>query len=321
MFPARPLEVAFLTNFSDTCFRAIPALAQMCDDLALRLTLVHALDPTDGHVDSAEARLRSFFPEADRYPNSRRRVVAGTAVDVVRQLKAEGPLDLVMVPAGEPLGLPRLTRSSIRAQLLDAGVGPMWTIGAAPVKGARPTRSVACCLHVGEPGWGHLKLACDYAATMGAALHVVHVLPSIDDGSLLRLAYAPPFDEATIARRVQQLAAGRHLQAHMHVVDGHRLAKVIDRACDADVVFVDGRQWVRRRWLARRLSHTLDAWHRPVICVDTTSAPPAWPLARRPQPTTRQWPVLAVSRRRPALVSAASGFDARTFHAQPAGGV
>ena len=41
-----PLDILFLTNFSDHCFRVIPSIAQMADSLPVRLTLMHAYDHT-----------------------------------------------------------------------------------------------------------------------------------------------------------------------------------------------------------------------------------------------------------------------------------
>lgn len=304
MSVSRPLDVVFLTSFSDTCFRAIPTLSQMFDDLHLRLTLVHAVDPTSGHAGDAQQRLRSFFPEADRYADSQRRVMTGHPVEVVRQLRAEGAVDLVVVPAGEPLGLPRFTRSSVRAQLLAEGLAPLWTMGPAGGRGARPTRSVACCVQVGRPGLGHLRLACDYAATLGAALHVVHVLPDIDESALLRLAYARPFDSSAVRRQVDRAAEGRDVQAHVHGTPWRRLGDVLEHTCDADVVFVDGGQWIERRWFTRRVSQAVDAWRRPVICVDGARESEHWPLARRTVLATRQWPALVVSRPRPVQAPA-----------------
>ena len=55
----RRFEIAFLTNFSDTCFRAIPGVARMCDDLHARLTIVHAHDQGRRSTGAASVRLRS----------------------------------------------------------------------------------------------------------------------------------------------------------------------------------------------------------------------------------------------------------------------
>ena len=50
-----PLEVVFLTNFSDTCFRVIPSIAQMVDDLSIHLTILHSFEPGKRNRSEAEA--------------------------------------------------------------------------------------------------------------------------------------------------------------------------------------------------------------------------------------------------------------------------
>ena len=285
----RALHVAFLTNFSDTCFRVIPALAQLCDAVTVQLTLVHAYEPARESARVVDATLRSFFPEAQRYAGCRRLAIAGTPVTAVRQLEDAGRLDLVVAPAGDPLGLPRFTHSSLRARLVRDVSAPMWTVGpgaSASVLG-RPHRNVACCVHVGRSGWAHLRRACDYAQALGAALHVIHVLPDVHDGSLLRLAYAEPFDEAATAARVRALSEQPDVTPRRHAVPARDLRAALD-AIDADIVFVDGAQWITRRLVARRVSHTLDGLRRPVVCVGPGEGP-AWPLVPRRHERTRRW--------------------------------
>ena len=58
----RPLEAVFLTRCSVPCFQVTPAVAQLADDLDLRLTLLHAFDPERERRRDVETRLRSFFP-------------------------------------------------------------------------------------------------------------------------------------------------------------------------------------------------------------------------------------------------------------------
>lgn len=299
MHQPQPFEIAFLTSFSDTCFRAIPAVAQMCDDLAVRLTIVHAHDPRRRPTEAAAARLRSFFPEADRYAGSRRRLVVGTPAEALAQLRQQQAVDLLVAPAGDPLGLPRLFRHSVRATLLGSGVPALWTVGpeTSPAALGRPVRHVACCLEVGLPGEGHLRLACAYASALGATLHLVHVLPEVHDGTMVRLAHARPLDQAATIARLRRVPGAGGLVPQVHVTSRQRLAETLDAACAADVVFVDGDAWVHRRGFARRMRRTIDTLRRPVVCAGPSAATAQWPLVRRQTRRTREWPVLAVARR------------------------
>jgi hypothetical protein len=297
-----PFHVAFLTNFSDTCFRAIPAVAQLCDALDVRLTIVRSHDPAVSSAHTVEATLRNFFPEADRYAECRRVALAGTPVSAVRQLATAGPLDLVVAPAGDPLGLPRLTRSSIRARLVREAVAPVWTVGpgvSAAVLG-RAHRHVACVVRVGTPEWPHVGRAHEYARALGATLHVIQVMPDVHDGTMLRLAYAPPFDAVATLSRVRTLTGCTDVPLQPHVTSSSRLAAVLDRV-QADIVFVDGTHWVGRRWLARRVHSGLDALQRPVVCVPDGDGRP-WQIQPRRHARIRRWSEAMLAPRTPGRV-------------------
>jgi hypothetical protein len=300
MNASRPFEVTFLTSFSDTCFRAIPALAQMADSIDLRLSIVHCHDPRRRAADAAAARLRSFFPEADRYPGCQRRLLDGSPVEAVARLHAERPIDLLVAPAGDPLGMPRLAHHSLRATLLRGPVPALWTVGpeSSPAIVGRPVRHVACCVHVGMPGDAHIKLASRYASELGAVLHIVQVLPEIHEGTLLRLAYAGPIDERSATERVHRLSpAAAATTIQIHVTTAYRLAHTLDTECTADLVVVDGQAWTRRRAFLRRLDPVLDRLRRPVICAGPAAESVEWQPRRRERRQTRSWPVLAVARR------------------------
>jgi hypothetical protein len=108
---ARPLEVVFLTSFADFSYHSIPAIAQMADDFRMRLTLLHATrDRTPTEDD--RAKLESFFPEADSYLHCRRLVMEGGPVEAVKRLPLVDPVDLLVAPTSDPLGLPRFWHPS-----------------------------------------------------------------------------------------------------------------------------------------------------------------------------------------------------------------
>ena len=305
-----PFEVTFLTNFSDTCFRAIPALAQMADSIELRLSIVHCHDPRRGSADAATARLRSFFPEADRYPGCTRHLLERAPADAIAHLHAERPIHLLVAPAGDPLGLPRLAHQSLRAALLRGPVPALWTVGAesSPAVVGRPIRHIACCVQVGTPGDAHLRLASRYANELGAVLHVVQILPDIHDGTMLRLAYAAPVDARSAIDRVRRLSpAAAAATIRVHVTHTRQLAQTLDSACTADLVVVDGPAWTRRRVFQRRLDPALDRLRRPVICVGPNPDLATWQPRRRERPQTRTWPVLAVGRGRSVAGNSLAG--------------
>ncbi len=286
----RPFEVLFLTNFSDSCFRAIPALAQLGDEIDLRLTILHA------HGDAPRTRvmetnLNSFFPEADHYNGCRRLLVPGTPLEAVRQIRADGPVDLVVAPAGDPLSLPRF-RSSLRSRLVREPGIPMWTFGGGtPVRRLfRTTGTVVCCVEVGRSGRSQIRLASEYARTLNATLHLVQVLPEIDEHSLF-LAYADRCDTHDLVAAVQRAGAGNMLAPRVRMTDRRRLPDLL-RECDADIVFLDSQHAVERQWLGFRMRSFVDLLPCPAVCVDgdrkdvrwrIPTNPTAAPASRRPE--------------------------------------
>lgn len=304
----RPFEVTFLTSFSDTCFRIIPAVAQMADTLDLRLTIAHCHDPRRGEADAAAIRLRSFFPEADRYPGCTRRLLDLPPSEAVAQMHAERPIDLLVAPGGDPIGFPRVVHRSLRAALLRGPVPALLTVGpeASPAVVGRPVRHVACCLRVGVPGDAHVRLASEYANEVGAVLHLVQILPEIHDGTMLRLAYAAPTDASAATDRVRRLSpAAAASTIRVHVTTMGNLARTLETDCSADLIVVNGLDWTRRRLFLRRLDPALDALRRPVICTGPAATQVAWHPRRRERRQTRAWPVLALAHDRTAAGSLA----------------
>lgn len=274
---ARPFDVVFLTNFSDACFRAIPALAQLADDVDLRLTLLHAAGGDAARQRTREADIRSFFAEADHYASCRRLVADAGPIEALRRLQGESPIDLVVAPAGDPLGFPRIGHNSLRSRLIrEIGV-PLWTCGTGvPARRlARPTRNVVCALDVERPGVAHVRLASEYANRVGATLHLVQVVPDIDESSVL-LGYAEWSSDKAL-RAVKAAGAQDRLASGPHVTDRHGLPRTL-KQCDADIAFLDGEPWLTRQWLARRVSPILDGLPCPAICADSQRKDLTWHL-------------------------------------------
>src|SRR5262245_15250579 len=127
MFKPQPLDVLFLTDFSDYCFRSIPAIAQMAGALEIRLTLMHVYNPARCSQAKAEAQIHSFFPEADRYAACHRIAVPGTLMDAVERHLKVWPVNLIVAPASDDIGLPRVGRRCKRSHLIRKNGVPVWT--------------------------------------------------------------------------------------------------------------------------------------------------------------------------------------------------
>lgn len=293
---SRPFDVLFLTNFSDACFRAIPAVAQMCDVLETRLTIVHAYQPGNdvrGRRTATAApaqlagKLNSFFPEADAYRWTRRVLLPGTPLEAVSRLRRDQAIDLLIAPQRDALGAPRLGRHSWRSQLVLDGRTPVWTVGHVPglARLARRARHVACCVDLHPAGRHHLKLACDYAAATGSMLHVIYMLPDeIHEGLMLTLGYAEPFDREQALAEVRAVVDQTPLMPEVHVSDRSSLAGLVTDL-ELDAVFVDGRRWTNRSWFGRRMNRGLESLGCAVFCVDANRDSVSWNLQPHATPT------------------------------------
>lgn len=294
MYTPRPFEVVFLTNFSDTCFRAIPTLAQMADDLETRLTLLHSYDVNASSHSKAQAKLRSFFPEADYYARSRRIAMPGKPVDVMRQFRAENPVDLIVVPSSDPLGMPRLGHQSLRAQLLLETGAPLWTIGRKTPLDRLNTRvrNVACWIDLKNPDITHVKLAFEYAWKLDAKLHLLHAIPEIHEGSvLLPLFYDLPLNAEGATAKIRDMIGWLPITPEVHVMTGSTRRAMVEltRRCEADILFVGKGQAIQKNWSRRlKINTAIDHCACPVVCVDgDTANMPAWSLDRGPAFQTR----------------------------------
>jgi hypothetical protein len=273
---SEPLEVVFLTNFSDTAFRTIPAIAQMADDIDVNLTIVHAYDSKKQRHADVETALHSFFPEADRYSGTTRRALPGTPVDVLRRVRDSQPVDLVVCPASDLLGLPRPTHRSLRARILrEIGV-PVWTIGRGidPLKLLKPVQNVGCWMDFDSGSLGHVELAAEYAAKVNARLHLFYVTPEIHEGVILPVVPDRALHPDGVRNYFQNRLGHLALQPEIHMTarQGRAMAK-LTKSTEADVLFTS----VSTRPLFSGFQN-VDACPCPAICVGRKFTPQTWNL-------------------------------------------
>lgn len=288
MLESRPLEVVFLTNFTDYCYRSIPAIAQMADDFAIRLTIAYA---GAGNLRASEdkTKLERFFPEADAYPESRRLLMRGDLVDAVIRLSNSQPVDLLIAPAADPLGWPRIGHRSLRTRLLRQANLPLWTVG-------RPTRpsklrcspaKVGCWVDF-HPGWqNHIAFAREYARATGASLHIFHALPEVHEG--MHVQEGQPLFRDGVVEAVTQAIGPSPVAVHFHVADRDgrwSRAKLIDRS-GVDVVFVSDVKWNLPAWLAPK-PRLLNECVCPVVHVPVDTEVPVWRLIRESYAPVRE---------------------------------
>ncbi len=301
MTEPRPLEVVFLTNYTDFCYRTIPALAQMADDFKVRLTILHASGdrvPTD----EDRTKLASFFPEADSYPNCRRTVMKGSPLEAVHRLLLIHPIDLLAAPASDPLGLPRFWRPAFRARLMRETRLPLWTIDRrTDLTKLRGTPHRIGCWIDFHRGWANsLTFAGAYAEATGAELHILHALPDISEGML-----AVPGDTGSrplhpkgIVDSVTRAASTFRVPTRVHIAENDRRRTQTRLIADArlDLLFSGDPNPALPHWLAPRPRLMTDCVPCPVIHIPVDTEVPVWRLHRE-RPLLRLVPAAEAPRR------------------------
>ncbi len=280
----RPLNVVFMTNFSDACFRATPSVAQLADDVAIRLTILHVYDPRTQEKHEAQAHVRGFFPEADHYQGTERLAMPGNPVAAVSKLSHRQSIDLVVSPASDPLGLPRLGHRSLRGRVLHECGVPVWSLGRRVdvSKLSRPVRNVACWMEFGSAETTHLALATEYARTVGARLHLLHALPEINEGMILPYAAEQPLHPDGVRDAFHQMMCNTPVKTEIHVQTGggSRACAALTKACDADLLFTHIPEGPFTNWIRSEFS-AVDRCPCPSISVGPSMERHAWKLVRR----------------------------------------
>jgi nucleotide-binding universal stress UspA family protein len=283
MQTSRPFEILFLTDFSNASYRTIPAMAQLADELDIRLTLLHACTDGKTSVAEGEAKLRSFFPEAAYYQGTQRVVLSTDVLSAVKQVRREQPVDLVVAPSSDPLGLPHLWHHSLRAELLARECGPVWTMGQSIHSTVlnRRTRNVGCWIDLDNSDNRHIGLAFTYASVLGAKLHLLSAMPNVDEGTLASSLYSDsPLYPDGVVESIQDLVGWVPVKPDVHVKHGvsGRIVPQLARDLNLDILFVSKRNALRSGWMKMSLESVVDRCPCPVVCSDGVAR--HWQLKR-----------------------------------------
>lgn len=282
MKTSQPLEVLFLTNFTDYSYQSIPAIAQMADDFVIHLTIAHVIPSTANPSAEAQARtqLMSFFPEADYYAGTERCLLRGNPVEALLRLAHSQPVNLLIAPAADPLGLPRIGHRSLRLRLMRECGLPVWTIGRRTdvSKLRRPAKNVACWMDFRDPNLNHFAYALEYSHKLNLPLHILHALPEVNEGTMIPDGW-PLREEGAIQELKKRIGWSFTMPLSFHVTDepGARAGQKLIRESGADIVFIAGRQpyW---NWMPLPKPPMLDACDCPVVCIPAELRVPVWNL-------------------------------------------
>ncbi len=194
------------------------------------------------------------------------------------------PINLIVAPSSDVIGLPRLGQSSLRATLVrECGV-PVWTLGRRVNLDmlTRPVKSVACWLDFNEDQTNHVKFAAQYARTLGAQFHLLRALPHISEGAMVHPDDTDKALHPRLAiRELKKLCDDLDISPELHlgVGDGttslHRMLKAVE----ADVVFFGREESWLADWLGLGLRRA-NAAPCPSVYISDKMNVPLWNLER-----------------------------------------
>ncbi len=264
------LHVLFPTSFSDSCFQAGRALAQLADRCRLSLTILHVARPGSVTAD-LRRMLDSFLGEADHYDHCRRVLVEASNVPAaVAEYATREAFDMIMAPSSDRLGLHRALLPSFRARLLKYGPVPLWSIGPSfdPARFRRGIRNIAWLVDFDHDPSSRLPLIERFAAQFGARVHLFDVLAPIGEETVTTAFDSDrPLVPAVSRERLGALADGqRDIRVDVGVgTRGRELRRMLERS-EADLLFVV-RQQAERGLVVPHFARDLDALPCPVVCL------------------------------------------------------
>lgn len=267
-------QIVFATNFSDACYRAIPAVASWMDTLKAKLTILHVCDPKKGSRLRAETYLKSFFAEADLFGNCERVLRVGDPYREIARFASKNPGSLLVLPPSDRVGFPRPFHRSIRARLLKEHGCPVWTIGrTSEGKGMNHAEEhIACWIEKPEDGLTHVREAATLAERRKAVLHLLCTVPSLEDmdeGALGRsLDSTRPLGAEYAESWMTSIADTLGVPYDIHIALGNakrELPKLL-RQSGSTVLLVSRDSALQHHMFGVKLHPALDACDHAVIC-------------------------------------------------------
>jgi nucleotide-binding universal stress UspA family protein len=263
------LNILFPTSFSDACFQAGRAIAQLADTLRVDLVIAHVV-PRGGASSAVRRELDSFFGEAHHFDACRRVLIEADNVPQGIAAYARRGFDLIVSPASDRLGLHRILVPSFRGCLMRQSPVPLLTIGGSisRTRLQRPIRNVAYLVDYHAKPDVRLPLITSFADRFDADVHMLDVIPAIAEGTVV-LDSDRPLNPEVSGERMRTWFKGA--PPRVHVTTGRRrteLWRMLER-CDADVLFI-GQEQASRGLFFPRFARDLDRLPCPVICLGST---------------------------------------------------
>lgn len=241
------------------------AIAQFARVGPVRVDVVHVVNP-GGLTREIWQRLHDTLVGPLRGTVDHYLVEGGDPAAAITRFCRNGSYDVIMAPASARHTAWLPWRQSVRAALVRRSPVPVWTTGARPPESLhrREVRHVGCYLSLETGRDSHLGWAAEFTKRLGASLHLLHVVPPVDDGTIAD-AFASDrplgLDDAQ-ARLLACLARG--VDASTTVVVGARRQELVRmiRSEAIDLLCISSQEVLS----GSRLSPALNALPCPVVC-------------------------------------------------------
>jgi nucleotide-binding universal stress UspA family protein len=282
-------SVLFPVDFSLHCRGVAPFVRAVAEHFRAQVTLIHGIAiPPEYYVsygvnvsaalrtelrNSTTSSLQAFANQEFRSASVQKVIEEGDAAEVIAGYAAKQKVDLIMMPTHGFGPLRRFLLGSVTAKVLHDAQCPVWTSvhTDTPVAPPRECRTILCALDSGESSVPLMQWASWLAGTYPATLKLVHVIPAVNETSMIpgeRDVRRYLFEQAREEFALHTKKAGVDIQVRLR--GGEITPGIVDTAIEekADLLVV-GRGRVQRA-LGGLRSHSLDIIREapcPVISV------------------------------------------------------
>lgn len=188
MFP--PTKILFPVDFSDRCAAAAPMVETFTGHFQAELTLMHVVEPltyNDLPVSTPglpECQLRQYLADELKHFDVKRLLVHGDPALRIIEHAERSQIGLIMLPTHGYGRFRRFLLGSVAAKVLHDARCPVWTgvhvQQIPPLEHIRFQR-VLCAIDLGRQSCTALRYAAAFAEEFGAALTIVHAIPTARD--------------------------------------------------------------------------------------------------------------------------------------------
>jgi len=194
-------HILFPIDFSSRCCAAVPFVDAFARRFGAKLTLLSVAQPfwftgmgdpggpvvidTDEILRELETRLSGTLVKEFAHLSVDRVAELGDPAQVIVEFARGAGVNLIMMPTHGYGPFRSLLLGSVTAKVLHDAECPVWTaahVEDSPVRDHRDPRSVLCAVDATPKSVELMKLASDFATSVGASLRLAHVIEGFETG-------------------------------------------------------------------------------------------------------------------------------------------